>query len=254
MAVIKLRGIVIGEVLYSESSKIIRVFNEDYGIVSIMAKGCRKPKSPLKEGTTSLTLADFDISYKEKGLSQLLGISNIVHFKNIILDYKDIKKKAYAFSIVELTEQIINQKNLTKKDIKEIYEIMISSILKIDEGFNPKIIFDIVLLKYLKYLGVLPCLDCCTNCGCKEIMTLSVTAGGFICSNCYDGEKIIDLKSLKLIKMLNYVDISKIKKLDIGEEIDDVHKFIEEYYEAHTGVYVKIKKRLEIISKTENII
>lgn len=254
MAIIKIKGIVIKETLYSESSKILKIFNEDLGVLSVMSKGCRKPKSSLKEGSSILTMAEFDISYKEKAISNLVGISNIIHFKNIILNYKDIEKKVYAFSILELTEQILNQKNITKSDYKEIYSIMTSSIQKIDELFEPSIILDIVLLKYMKFLGVLPCLDCCVECGRKDVLTLSSASGGFVCDSCHNGERIINIKGLKLIRMLYEVDISRIKRLELGEEIIDIHKFIEEYYEMHTGVYLLIKKRLEIISKTENMI
>lgn len=254
MAIIKIRGIVVKETLYSESSKILKVFNKELGIISVMSKGCRKPKSALKEGSSVLVMGDFDISYKDKGISNLVGVSNIKHFKNIILNYKDIEKKMYAFSILELTEQILTQKTLQKEEVEEIYEIMTSSITKIDELYNPMVIFDIVLLKYLDYLGVMPCLDCCVGCGSKEVLTLSSQTGGFVCSSCHEGEKVINNKGLKLIRMLSCVDISKIKNLDVGDEMIDVHQFIEEYYEMHTGVYVKIKNRLKIVSKTENLL
>lgn len=254
MSLIKIKGIVVKENVYSESSKILKIFNEDLGIISVISKGCRKPKSNLKEGSSILTLANFDISYKEEGLSNLIGISDITHFKNIVLNYKDIDKKVYAFSILELTEQIINQKNLNRNDLKEIYNIMTSSIKKIDELFNPLYIFDIVLLKYLKYLGVLPYLDGCVICNNKDILTISCLSGGFICKDHYNGEKLISDASLKLIKMFYLVDISKIKTLELDDEFNDVHKFIEEYYAIHTGVYVLIKKKLEIISKTERFL
>jgi len=45
VAIVKIEGIVVGETLYSESSKILKVFTPKYGIISVMSKGCRKPKS-----------------------------------------------------------------------------------------------------------------------------------------------------------------------------------------------------------------
>lgn len=41
MEIINTEGIVLGEVNYSESSKILKVFTKDYGLISIMSKGCR---------------------------------------------------------------------------------------------------------------------------------------------------------------------------------------------------------------------
>ena len=97
MAIIKVEGIVIGETLFSESSKILKVFTKEYGIISIMSRGCRKPKSVFHEASNKLIYANFDIKYKENGISTLIGVSIIKIFKNIIMDYRDFIKKNMCF-------------------------------------------------------------------------------------------------------------------------------------------------------------
>ena len=62
---VKARGIVVGETLYGDNSKILKVFTRDYGIISIMSKGCKKPKSALHEASNKLVYATFNISYNE---------------------------------------------------------------------------------------------------------------------------------------------------------------------------------------------
>jgi hypothetical protein len=54
--------------------------------------------------------------------------------------------------------------------------------------------------------------------------------------------------------MLYYVDISKIKHLDVGDEYNDVHDFINEYYEDHTGIYINLKKKLLTLNKMQSIV
>lgn len=44
MKTLKIKGIVMGEVLYGESSKILKIFTEDLGIISVMSRGCRRIK------------------------------------------------------------------------------------------------------------------------------------------------------------------------------------------------------------------
>ena len=51
----KIKGIVIKEIAYKETSKIIEVFTEDEGIISIMAKGAKRIKSPLFSGSSYLS-------------------------------------------------------------------------------------------------------------------------------------------------------------------------------------------------------
>lgn len=254
MKIIKIEGIVVKEDNYSESSKILKIFTKDLGLISVLSKGCRKPKSNLKEASNNLIYANFDISYKENGLSTLVNSDIIKLFKNIIMDYHDLAKKMYAFTIVDLTLQVLSEKETSSEDIKEIYDILLNSIDKINDGLNPKIILDIVMLKYLKYLGVLPNLDSCAICGSTDnIITMDAKSFGFICKDCYKNEVIVNPKALKLIRMLYYLKIDKIKNLDVGEEINDVEAFIDNYYEENTGIYFNIKKKITTLNKMQAI-
>ena len=65
----------------------------------------------------------------------------------------------------------------------------------------------------------MPILDCCSICGNKNIITISADHGGYICKNCRTNETITDEKTIKLIRMLYYVDIEKIEKIEISKKI-----------------------------------
>lgn len=255
MAIEKVEGIVIGETLFGESSKILKVFTKEYGVVSIMSKGCRKPKSVFREASNKLIYANFDIKYKEVGISTLVGVSIINIFRNIIMDYKDFNKKIYAFSLTGLTTQTLNQKQIRKNEIESIYDIFLSALKKIDEGFNPMIILNIVKLKYLEYLGVKPSIDCCSNCGDNtDIVTISSQSYGYICKSCYNNEKLVSKDTVKMIRMLYYVDISRIRKLEISDiELEEITSFLEDYYEEHTGVYFRLDDKFRALTKVEEI-
>ena len=41
----KTRGIVLSETSYSETSKILNVLTEDYGMIGIISKGCNSPNT-----------------------------------------------------------------------------------------------------------------------------------------------------------------------------------------------------------------
>lgn len=238
----KVEGIVLNEKAYGETSKIINVITKQYGIIGIIAKGARTLKSEFRTTTTKLSYGYFNIIYKEGKLSTLMNVDIINPFKNII---KDIQKISYASFILELTEQVIKQTH------KNIFDIMISSLEKINEGYDPLIILNIVELKYLDYLGVMPILDRCSVCGStNNIITLSSDKGGYVCKNCHTNEKIISEKAIKLIRMFYYVDISKITKLEIGNVTKyEINEFLDMYYDTYTGLYLKSKSLLKNIEK-----
>ena len=138
---------------------------------------------------------------------------------------------------------------MKQNDNDKIFDILEASLLKIEKGFDPSLITNIAELKYLSYLGVKPILDKCSTCGnTKDIVTVNSDAGGYICKNCYTNEYITDEKTLKLLRMFDFLDISKIKELNIlDKNKKEINKFLEDYYTKYTGLYLKSKDFLSQI-------
>ncbi|MDO4963464.1 MAG: DNA repair protein RecO [bacterium] len=240
---IDVEGIVLNTKPYSDTSKILDILTLEYGIIGVLAKGCKSLKSNLRSVTDKLTYATFTIYYKKDKLSILSEASVINNFSNI---KKDIEKISYASYILDLTNQVYKQ-----CEEVNIYNLLISSLKKINDNFNPLIITNILELKYLPYLGVMLSLDGCSICGCKEVITLSSDKGGYLCKKCVTNEPIVSDKVIKLVRMYSLVDISKISKLDLKSDIvDTVNKFIDEYYDRYTGLYLKSKSFLKSIKKS----
>lgn len=239
---IEVEGIVLSVTEYGETSKIINVLTPN-GIIGMMAKGARTLKSSLRSTTDKLTYGIFHIYYKQDKLSTLVSVDIINNFKNI---KKNIEKISYASYLLELSSQVYKQNNR-----KEIYNILIQSLIKIDDGYNPMAIMNIVELKYLDFLGVMPVIDCCSKCGSNlSIATLSSISGGYVCNNCLTDEAIVNEKTIKLIRMFYYVDISKISKLDLNKDvIREINQFLDEYYDSYTGLYLKSKKFIKNLQK-----
>lgn len=235
MEIKKVKGIIISDVNYAEASKILNVVTLDYGKIGVVAKGCRNLKSKLRSVSLKLTYGYFHIYYKEGGLSTLIGVDVIDEFVNI---KKDLTKIGYATYLIDLTNQVLKE-----TDNKEIFGLLENALLKINQGFDPMIITNIVELKYLSFLGVMPVLDHCAVCGSnKRIVTISSDAGGYLCTNCYKNEYIVDEKTTKLLRLFYYVDIAKIKELNINERNKlEINKFLEGYYSRYTGLYLKSK-------------
>ena len=232
---VKVKGIVISETNYSESSKVLNILTEDYGNIGVISKGCRNYKSKLRSVSIKLTYAYFYINYKEDGLSTLTEADIINDFKNI---KTDLVKIGYCSYLIDLANQVIRQ-----SDSKEIFTVLENGLIKINNGFDPGIITNIVELKYLSFLGVAPILDRCANCGeTKDIVTVNSDVGGYICKNCYRNEYVTDDKTVKLLRMFEYVDIGKIKELNIlDKNKQEINKFLEDYYIKYTGLYLKSK-------------
>ena len=71
-------AMIISEVPYKESSKIINVFTNE-GIIGIIARGATRPKSHLASFTSKLTYGVFHIN-KRNNLSTLIEVDVIDNF------------------------------------------------------------------------------------------------------------------------------------------------------------------------------
>lgn len=236
----KIEGIIVSEYPFEETSKIINILTKD-GEYNIIAKGAKKLKSPFFAVTNKFTLGIYNIQYKEKGLSKLIDADIINNYSNI---KKDINKISYVTYITELCLKVYKH-----EPNNNIYELYLASLNKINDGFNHEVIFNILRLKLLDNLGIKPVIDKCIECGnTHDIVTISSYLGGYICKNCYKNEKIVSPKTISLIRMLYYVDISKITKLDISKEvIKEIDEFINDYYDRYSGIYLKSKTLLNYI-------
>ncbi len=232
-------AIVISGTNYSESSKVLNLFSKEYGIIGVMSKGCRKLKSKLRAVSNPLVYGTFQIYYKEKGMSTLIECDVKDAFLNTMLD---LKKISYSSFLLEFVSNVYKQ-----NEDGELFDLLISALKKIDEGYDPHIITVIVQFQALKYLGVSLSLDACAICGTdKAIVTVSADTGGYICAACHSDEKLYSEKMYKIIRLFNYVDIAKISKLDVANStLKEIDEFIDDYYERYTGIYMGTKNVLK---------
>lgn len=233
----QVEGIIASSVNYGETSKIVNILTKE-GMIGAIAKGAKNIKSPLRSFTVNLTYGSFYLYYNDNKLSTLKSADIICEFKNI---KKDIILISYMSFLIDLATQVMKQNN-----DEEIYNLLITTLYKIDDGLNPMVMTNILELKYLNYLGVGFDFNTCCKCGKKiNIVTIDPDAGGYICKNCYTNEIIYDSKTLKMLRMYYLVDIKSISELKISDNvIKNINYFVNTYYDRYTGLYLKSKKFL----------
>lgn len=234
----KIRGIVVSEVPYKDSSKVLNILCEE-GVIGVVSKGCKRINSPLRVISNKLTLGEYVIYYNESKLSTLKEGSVIDNFNNI---KNDLNKISHATYITDLVNQVMKQ-----NADPTVFSLYVSALKKIDEGINETVVMNILEIKLLDYLGVGINLNGCAKCGStREIVTIDPDVGGYICKNCYTNEIIYDERVRKMLRMYYLVEIDSIKELKIKDYvIDTINKFLSVYYDRYTGLYIKSKEFLD---------
>ncbi len=242
----KVTGLIVHTTNYGETSLVIQLFTKEHGLIGVMGKGVKSLKSRLRSFVMPFTYGYFYIYYKEGKLSILKDVDIINPFSLI---HQDITFIAYLNYISELSVQVYKE-----SESEAIFSMMITAILKINEGLDPAVITNILEIKYLPFLGVGINLDECVSCGSKTgIVTIDGDKGGLLCKNCYRNEKLVKPKTIKLLRMYYYVDLKSISQLDIKKEFtDEINQFLMSYYNRYTGMYLQSKDFLKKMNQLNN--
>ena len=239
----KVLGIVIHEQLYQETSKILTVITKEYGIISLLAKGCRKYTNKLSSGSKTLTIGYFYFIYKKDKMMVLREVDVVLDLPNIKSDIVNISYVTYITKLTNLTAKIHYH--------RDIFDIYYNYLLQIENKLDPRLLTLIVEIKYLKFLGIKPITSQCVVCNnTNNIVTISIDDYGYMCTDCIKNEFIFDKKTLKLIDMFLSIDISTITKINISDNIIlELEKFISIYYYKHSGLHIEKSKFIEILKK-----
>ncbi len=236
---LEVKGFIISETAYGETSKVINILTEDYGIIGIMAKGAKSMKSKLRSSVMKFTYGVFCIKYNKDKLSSLISVDIINPLKNI---RNDLTLISYLNYISDLSYQVLKEHYE-----KEVFNLLISSVLKLEEGLDYEVITNILEIKLLDHLGVGLNLSECALCGNQEdIITIDASYGGLICKKCYTNSLMLDIKVIKLLRLYYYCDINTLTNINVKDNLKkDINLFLKNYYDTYTGLYIKSKEFIE---------
>ena len=226
---LRTRGIVIREMKYLESSKILTVLTKNYGKISVMARGVLRPKSLNTNSASLFSLSEFEF-YKGRNI-YYLNSSNILEIFYGIRS--DNKKFLYASYFAEL----VNETILPGDEANKIFEMLIKALQVLNYGEASPLLVLAFQLKHISILGFRPELTSCLECGRTNSTDwrFSFESGGIMCSDCYDsssekisGEDIILLNNLLFAK---FDDIFSMEELTSLKLVNLMNKYIVRSFE-----------------------
>lgn len=149
------RGIALHSTKYSETSSVVKIYTELFGLQSYMVKGVRKLKARIKPGLFQpLTILDLIVYHKGKSSLQNLKEANYLHTYNSIPF--DIRKSSIALFINELVYKTIYE----EEPHSELFEFIYESCLQLDAAEENLSLFHLGFAIHLtRYLGCMPQLN-----------------------------------------------------------------------------------------------
>lgn len=210
-------GLVLGEIRYKDTSKILNIFTRDFGKISVMAKGAYKAKSQLMANTQSFSYNNY-IFHKGRSFYYINQGDIINSFYNI---RNSMDRILLGFYILELIEKSTPEEEPNEK----LFLLTIRALellSELDSGFLKFIIaFE---LKFISFLGYRPYLEACVECGERELtnrLKFSKINGGILCRACSSRDYSalnIDLSLRNKMMDLLYKPLDSIDQVFIDEK------------------------------------
>ena len=149
------RGIALHTTKFSETSSVVKIYTELFGLQSYIIKGIRKQNARIKPGLFQpLTLLDLVVYHKEKSSLQNLKEANYSHpYQEIPFD---IRKSSIALFINELLYKTIHEEAAHE----ELFSFIYKSCLQLDAVREDFSLFHVVFsLQLTRFLGCMPQLN-----------------------------------------------------------------------------------------------
>ncbi|MCF8228569.1 MAG: DNA repair protein RecO [Bacteroidales bacterium] len=148
----KTRGIVLQSIKYSESSNILKIYTEAFGLKSYIIRGLRKSKSRTKASLFQhLSLLELVVYDKDKK-----DIQNIKEVRPAYI-FRDIPFNINKSSIILFMNELINKSIREEESNPEMFEFIYGSIVRLDKLAQGEFNFHLVfIILFTKYLGFYP--------------------------------------------------------------------------------------------------
>ncbi|MCX6245008.1 MAG: DNA repair protein RecO [Bacteroidetes bacterium] len=146
------KGIALHATKYSETSSVVKIYTELFGLQPYLVKGTRKQHARMKPGLFQpLTLLDLVVYHKEKTSLQTLKEAHYSHpYQSIPFD---IRKSSVALFINELIYKTIHE----EEPHPELFSFLYDSCLHLDSTTENLALFHLVFSLHLtRYLGCMP--------------------------------------------------------------------------------------------------
>jgi len=216
MGMIKTKGIVVSVTELGEHDKLLGVFSEELGIISVSAKGATSRHNNLKAVTRVFCYGEFVLYDKKNGYYTISEVNPITDFMGLAKDVERLETANKLVKFVKFTA-------VENEESKEMLRLLLNSLhLLANTEKNINLIKCVYFLKALEYMGLPPVTEECAVCGCGDKLTFFVPeAGGAVCEECAKDYEVRKTIKPYECKFMNFVLCSAVSTA-FGIEAEEI--------------------------------
>ena len=242
LSLLKCNGVVIKTQDYRENDKLVCLYTDNLGKITMIAKGAKKSKSKFFANTIPLCYGEY-LLFKGKSLF-VLQEGKINNSFQGLLDNLD--KLTYSSYVCELIDIALVE---GEKNIQVFKEFLTTLYLLNTDALDYELLIRYFELKLLKATGYGLNLDNCVCCGKKINVSnyIDVSNFGGICESCIrENGMYLSKGAYNSLKFLINTSPDKIYRLKISNDIKKEIEKVTFYIISHN--YAKKPKSLEMLN------
>jgi DNA repair protein RecO (recombination protein O) len=183
----KASALVLRVIDFSETSAVVTFFSREFGKLSGLAKGARRPKGPFEHALDLLAQCRIVFLRKSSGALDLVTEAKLD--RRFRPRGRDLASLYAGYYVAELLLELTHDDD----PHPELYDAAVQTLAGLSSG-GP--VASLVLrfeLTALRLLGHLPSLSACAECGGQiadsRRVTFGLLAGGVLCGKCQSGKR-----------------------------------------------------------------
>ena len=242
-------AIVLKTIPYGDTSIISRVFTEDQGKVTILAKGARRPKN--NAGALLEPMNHIHLQYYHKSSREIQILKDGVFSQQFSNLRKELNKIIVGLTIVEM----MDKSTMDNNPFPILYRLGWRVLKKLnDEKQNIWLVFIFFIYQLSLRLGFLPNLKKCSK--CNAYLTSSWFddyTGELVCMDCSTQSKInLEENILSVLQKLESLHLDEIHTLSINiQGIANSIQFLDTFISFHSEGLKKVRS-MEMVQQILN--
>jgi DNA repair protein RecO (recombination protein O) len=183
----KATALVLRVIDFSESSAVVTLFTREFGKMSGLAKGARRPKGPFEHALDLLAECRVVFLRKSSGALDLLTEAKLE--RRFRPRGRDLASLYAGYYVAELLSELTHDYD----PHPELYDAAVAALADLAAGGPAAPVVLRFELAALRLLGHLPAFAACAECG-REVprsgrVTFGLLAGGVLCESCRVGKR-----------------------------------------------------------------
>ena len=167
---------------YRDNDRMLTLFSPTQGRIEALARGCRKPRSPILNASELFALGDFELYQKGAHLT-VISAQMIETFYPLRADFERLSVGTYLLNVVEN----IIQPGVAAQELFMLLLHTLSRLTFTDQPWRPLVAGFLLHLSACE--GFRPRLQHCVHCGKRLSGTESTwfdpLEGGLVCYDCH---------------------------------------------------------------------